>query len=113
MEDPDYEESGVFMTKDVEAIFLSGQNDEQFIIIDTGSARNLIGRHLLPVLEKRQKMSGHDLKLSKTDKTFQFGARSESKCFAKTVIPLNLAGIMLHAEVFIVNNEIPFLLGGK
>ena len=58
-------------------------------------------------------MNGHDLNLTKTDKTFQFRARSESKCFAKTVIPLNLAGIMIHAETFIVDNEIPFLIGGK
>ena len=101
------------MTNNMEAVYLSGTSDEKFIIIDTGSARNLIGRHLLPVLEKRMKMNGHDLKLTKTDKTFQFRARSESKHFAKTVIPLNLAGIMIHAETFIVDNEIPFLIGGK
>jgi len=113
IEDPDYDESGVYMTHDLEAVYLSGTSDEKFIIIDTGSARNLIGRHLIPLLEKRLKQNGHILKLTKTDKSFQFGARSESKCVAKTIVPLNIAGIVLHAEVFIVDNEIPFLLGGQ
>ena len=40
------------MTSDMEAVYLSGTSDEKFIIIDTGSARNLISCHLLPVLEE-------------------------------------------------------------
>ena len=109
VEQPEDEDSGVYMTNNVERFFLSGDNDEKFIIIDSGSAQNLIGRHLLPTLEKRLKINEHEMKLTKTEKTFQFGGRSESKSLAKTVIPLNMGGAMIYAEKFIVDNEIPFL----
>jgi len=38
VEQPDDEESGVYMTNDIERVYLSGTNDEKYIIVDTGSA---------------------------------------------------------------------------
>ena len=101
------------MTYDIERVYLAGPSDQKYIIIDTGSAQNLIGRHLLPTLEKRLNQSGYALKLIKAEKTFQFGGKAQSRSLYKTVIPLNMGGAMIYAETFIVDNEIPFLLGGK
>ncbi len=69
VEQPDDKELGMYMTNDIERVYLSGTDDNKYIIIDTGSAQNLIGCHLLPTLKKRLELNGHELKLIKTEKT--------------------------------------------
>jgi len=44
------EEEEVLIATALEKVFLGGIGDCQNIILDTGSSRNLIGRHLVPLL---------------------------------------------------------------
>jgi hypothetical protein len=46
-------------------------------------------------------------------KKFQFGGRSSAVSTARVMVPLVLGNTMVEAEVFIVDKEIPFLLGGE
>ena len=50
------EEDEVLMN--IEHVFIGGIQDQEHIIIDTGSSHNLIGRHLLPLLTQRLKNAG-------------------------------------------------------
>jgi len=47
------EEEEVFITSDLDRIFLSRSKDHTNIIIDTGSTYNLIGQHLIPIMKQR------------------------------------------------------------
>ena len=65
----------VYVAADVEMIYMGGVQDHDNIIIDTGSAYNLIGHHLVPLLEQRIEQAGSKMSIIPTQKTFQFGGR--------------------------------------
>jgi hypothetical protein len=48
-----------------------------------------------------------------TKKTFQFGGRAVAPSSKKIIIPITLGPTQLQAEVYVVDTEIPFLLGGS
>jgi len=59
----DAEDEEVLVATGLEQVFLGGIGDCTNIILDTGSSHNLIGRHLLPLLEQRLKDAGGHFKL--------------------------------------------------
>ena len=84
------EEEEVFMTADLYRIFLSGAQDHTSVIIDTGSAYNLIGRHLIPILTQRLAETGRKIQVIPTTTTcrqhsiyFLRGTRVASFCFCR------------------------------
>ena len=107
------EEDAVLMAMNLEHVFIDGLGDHQHIIIDTGSSYNLIGCHLLPILQQRLTEAGINMIVCSASKRFQFGGRNKALATAKINIPLLLGQTRVEAKVFIVDNKIPFLLGGN
>jgi hypothetical protein len=107
------EEEVELITTDLEQVLLGGMCDHQNILLDAGSSFNLIGRHLLPLLEQRLAVAGVELRPISTWKRFWLGGRTKALSTAKVIVPLCLGKTRVDAEVFIVNNKIPFLLGGQ
>jgi len=102
----------VYVAADIEMIYMSEVQDHNNIIIDTGSAYNLIGHHLVPLLTQRIEEAGSEMSISPTKKTFQFGGRSVANSSRKLLVPITIGPNQLQAEVYVVNTEIPFLIGG-
>ncbi len=47
-----------------------------------------------------------------TKKTFQFGGRSVANSSTKLLVPISIGPNKLQAKVYVVDTEIPFLIGG-
>ena len=92
--DPDKEEE-VFMSADLDRIFLSGTQDHTSVIIDTGSAYNLIGKHLIPILRQRLAEAGRELRITPTKKKFQFGGHAVTSSSGKILVPLVLGNTVI------------------
>ena len=103
----------VYVAANVEMIYMGGVQDHNNIIIDTGSAYNLIGYHLVPFLKQRMEEAGSTMSIIPTKKTFQFGGRTVAPSSSKIIVPLTVGPTQLKAEVFVVDTEIPFLIGGS
>ncbi len=56
--------------------------------------------------------AGSKMSIIPTQKTFQFGGRAVANSSRKILVPITLGPNQLQAEVYIVETEIPFLLGG-
>jgi len=107
------EEDEVYISADLDRIFLGGAKDHDSAIIDTGSAYNLIGYHLVPLLEQRLTEAGIELKVIPTQKKFQFGGNTVISSTGQIDVPIILGRTKINAKVFIVETEIPFLIGGS
>jgi hypothetical protein len=111
------EEEEVFITSDLTSdlnrIFLSGTKEQQNIIIDTGSAYNLIGKHLIPIMKQRLTEAGVETIITPTKKKFQFGGNTIIESSGKIMVPLILGKTKVEAEVYILESEVPFLIGGS
>ena len=110
--DEEEEEVEVFVATELERIFLGGVQEHTSVIIDTGSAYNLIGKHLMPMLKQRMAQAGVELKVEPTNKKFQFGGSTVIKSLGRMNIPIILGRTETEAEVYILESEIPFLIGG-
>jgi hypothetical protein len=106
-------EDEVLVATGLEQVFLGGIGDCKNIILDTGSSHCLIGRHLMPALKKRLLEAGEHFKPQPAKKRFQFGGRNSALSTEKVIVPLVLGRTLVQAEVYVVENEIPFLLGGR
>jgi hypothetical protein len=102
----------VYVAADLEMIYMSEVQDHNNIIIDTGSAYNLIGHHLVPILKQRIINAGSEMSIIPTKKTFQFGGRTVANSSTKLLVPITIGPNKLQAEVYVVDTEIPFLIGG-
>jgi hypothetical protein len=96
-----------------EQVYLTNKIDAPSMVIDTGSTYNLIGQHLLPVLNERLQTGGQNLKIEDTQKYFKFGGHDNTNCKSKVNIPLNIAGTTKIIEVYIIPAKVPFLIGGQ
>jgi len=96
------EEEEVLISADLDRIFLGGVRDHTNVIIDTGSAYNLIGHHLVPVLKERFAKANIELKIQETKKKFQFGGRAIISSTGKTEVPIILGRTMINAKIYIV-----------
>ncbi len=67
----------------------------------------------MPVLKQRLEEAGIDFKPQPAKKRFQFGGRTSAMSTAKVIVPLVLGRTLVQVEVFVVENEIPFLLRGN
>jgi len=106
------DEDEVFISTDLERIYLADSKDHTSVIIDTGSAYNLIGHHLIPILRQRLAQAETEIKIIPTTKKFQFGGRQIISSTGKIMVPLVLGRTEVLAEVYIMETEIPFLIGG-
>jgi hypothetical protein len=88
--DQEDEEGEVFISADLDRIFLGGVKDHNSVIIDTGSAYNLIGYHLVPLLEQRLTEAGTELKIIPTQKKFQFGGHTVISSLGQIEVPIIL-----------------------
>ena len=93
------EEEEVFMTSDLDRISLSGSKDHTSMIIDTGSAYNLIGEHLIPMLEQKLTEAGIETQIIPTKKKFQFGGRTIVESSGKIKVPLILGKTKIDAKI--------------
>jgi len=107
------EEEAVLMAAHIDHVFIGEVDNHQHIIIDTGSSYNLIGRHLLPSLEEKMKEAGTKLTVKPAGKRFQLGGTTKTLSTAKAIVPLLLGDTRVETEVYVVDGEIPFLLGGN
>jgi hypothetical protein len=107
------EEEAVLMAAHTNHVFIGEEDNHQHIIIDTGSSYNLIGRHLLPSLEEKMKEAGTKLTIKPAGKRFQLGGTTKTLSTAKVIVPLLLGDTRVETEVYVVDGEIPFLLGGN
>jgi len=106
------EDEVVMIAMDQEYSLLDELSTYQYIIVNTRSPVNLIGRDLLPMLIQRLTEVGVELKPLSAQKSFQLG-RIKVKSTERLVVPIHLGKTTMHAEVFIVDNRIPFMLGGE
>ena len=107
------DEDAVLISTDIERVFIGGIDDHQHIILDTGSSYNLIGRHLLPILQQRMMEAGAKPTILPTSKRFQFGGKTKAMSTSKILVPLILGKTRVETEVYVVDSQIPFLLGGN
>ena len=101
-----------YVAADLEMIYMSEVQDHNNIIIDTGSAYNLIGNHLVPLLKQRIEEAGSEMSIFPAKKTFQFRGRTVANSSRKLLVPITIGPNKLQAEVYVVDTEIPFLIGG-
>ena len=80
------ENEDVYIAADLEMIYMSEVQDHNNIIIDTGSAYNLIGHHLVPILKQRIDSAGSEMSVIPTKKTFQFGSRTVANSSNKLLL---------------------------
>jgi len=106
-------EEAVLMSAQVDHVFIGEVDNHQHIILDTGSSYNLIGRHIIPILEEKMKEAGTKMIVQPAGKRFQFGGTVKSCSTAKVLVPLLLGKTRVETEVYIVDTDIPFLLGGN
>lgn len=97
----------------MERIYLGGVNDDTNIIIDIGSACNLMGHHLVLVLKQRLTEASFETEIMPTKKKFQFRGRAVIPSSGKMEVPIVLRQIRINAEVFVMKTEIPFLIAGS
>jgi len=92
------EEEEVLFATSLEKVSIGGIEDCMNIILDTGSSRNLIGRHLVPLLIQRMVEAG--LKPPKplpAQKKFQFGGQSSAISTERVMVPLKLGKTVVEA----------------
>ena len=97
----------------VDRTFLAKEVERENIIVDTGSNYNLIGKNLVKQLETKLKSTGQELISEKTRKFFQFGGGSPTKSAEMLKVPMNMSGKIIVMNVFVVEQNVPFLMGGK
>jgi len=96
-----------------EQVYLANKIEVTSLVVDTGSTYNLIGQHLLPVLNERLQAGGQNLKMEDTMKYFKFGGHDNTNCKSKVNIPINIAGTTSEIEVYIIPAKVPFLIEGQ
>ena len=80
----------VYVAADLEMIYMGGVKDHNNIIIDTGSAYNLIGHHLVPLLKQRIEEAGSEMSIFPTKKTFWWILRLMILCMRILFFIFNL-----------------------
>ena len=81
--------------------------------MDTGSSYNLIGKNLVKHLETKLKSAGQKLSTESARKFFQFGGGQLTKSAEMIRVPMNMSGKMIIMNVYVVEQNVPFLMGGK
>jgi len=97
----------------VDRTFLAKEMERENIIVDTGSNHNLISRSLMKQLGIKLKSAGQKLVSVPTRKFFQFGGGPPTKSTKMIKVPMNMCGKIIAMDVFVVEQNVPFLMGGK
>jgi hypothetical protein len=117
VEEPDDEyEEGPRRLEQVQLVdraFLAKEIEKENIIVDTGSSYNLIGKNLVKHLEAKLKSAGQKMSSESARKFFQFGGGQPTKSAEMIKVPMNMSGKMIVMNVYVVEQNVPFLMGGK
>jgi len=97
----------------VDRAFLANSVEKEYIIVDTGSNYNLIGRNLVHLLQDRMESTGQKMIAENARKFFQFGGGKPTRSDTKLKVPLNLSGKTFSVDVYVVDQNVPFLMGGR
>ena len=93
--------------------FLARTVEKGNIIIDTGSNYNLIGRNLVKLLEEKVSSTGQKILVQDARKFFQFGGGQPTRSDEMLKVPINLSGRSFYMDVYVVEQNVPFLMGGR
>ena len=98
-----------------EQVWYSGQEQENHIIIDTGSKYCVMGVNTKEVLYKKMKSAGCEPpKVKQSDKLFRFGGNTNvHKAKEAMFFELNLNGKPTPVIVHVVPTSLPFIVGKK
>jgi hypothetical protein len=97
----------------VNVTFLARSVKMENIIVDTGSNHNLIGRNLVKILNKNLEDAGEKLCSEDARKFFQFGGGQPTRSDTVIKVPINLSGSKVIMDVYVVEQNVPFLMGGR
>ena len=97
----------------VDRAFLAKLIEKENIIVDTGSNYNLIGRNLVKLMDEKLRSTGQEMIKESARKFFQFGGGQPTKSNEMIKVPINLAGKLVTMNVYVVEQNVPFLMGGR
>jgi len=97
----------------VDRAFLAKIVEKENIIVDTGSNYNLIGRNLVKLLQEKLRSAGQEVVAEGARKFFQFGGGQPTRSDEMLRVPINLSGKLVIMDVYVVEQNVPFLMGGR
>jgi len=97
----------------VDRAFLAKMVEKENIIVDSGSNYNLIGRNLVKLLQEKVRFTGQEVQTEYARKFFQFGGGQPTRCDEMLKVPINLSGKIFFLDVYVVEQNVPFLMGGR
>jgi hypothetical protein len=97
----------------VDRAYLAKLIERENIIVDTGSNYNLIGRNLVKRLQENLEAAGEKLCSEDARKFFQFGGGQPTRSDKLLKVPINLSGMKVVMDVCVVEQNVPFLMGGR
>ena len=109
----------IYVTKNYDEVFV---NDEEFsgdksvqnqlMIVDIGCPRSLMGnKEYKKLLSSLSSSELRNIKEFKANEKFRFGPSRSYKSLLKIEIPFNLEGVTVEAKFFVVDGEVPILIG--
>ena len=92
--------------------YLAHADTSTNVIIDSGSKFNIIGSSLVSTLRDNVETAGSTLVTRPCNRPFRFGGGEPIISTTLAIVPIRIAGKFKSVEVYIVDSDIPFLIGG-
>ena len=92
---------------ETEKIFRNKNNSGQVIIVDSGCPRSLMGKSEFKLLKRNFAFGTKDIKPER----FKFGPSKIYNSVRKVQLKINLDGVMKVIDFFVIDGEVPILLG--
>ena len=67
----------------------------------------------MKLLQEKVKTTGQKMKVEDTRKFFQFGGGQPTRSDEMLKVPINLSGKLFSMDVYVVEQNVPFLMGGR